>query len=360
MTRIKTIAAIMLSLLLLAGCQRNQGYVQLGGYAQGGTWTVKYNPEGVSLKPDQVKAGIDSILTLIDTTLSGYNKGSLLSRLNAGDTITPNRLLIDTYNEGYRYWQQTDGALDFAAGPLFDIWGFGFKTDSLPSDDKVRAALRTSGLDRLVPSMQSAMQDGKLWGPWLEKPLSKNEAREDVIIYPQLNYNATAQGLSCDMVASYLYKIGVAKDLLVDIGEIFCDGVNPGGDPWNIGIDRPKDGNNSPGADLDGIWQSNGESVGVVTSGNYRKFYVHEGQKYSHTIDPRSGYPVQHNLLSATIISESAESADAYATYCMVIGLEDAKEFIQTTQGVEGYLIFCKEDGSMSEWASEGFKLKEK
>ena len=144
----------------------------------------------------------------------------------------------------------------------------------------------------------------------------------------RLNFNAIAQGYTCDLVADYLRSIGV-RDMLVDIGEIYCAGVNPSGRDWSIGVDRPVDGNDTPGADLDGIWQSAGRSCGIVTSGNYRKFYVRDGRKYSHTIDPRTGYPVEDTLLSATIVAPTAAAADAYATYCMVLGFGEARAFIE-------------------------------
>ena len=140
--------------------------------------------------------------------------------------------------------------------------------------------------------------------------------------------------------------------MLVDIGEIFCDGLNPQGKPWRIGIDRPKDGNNTPGADMQAILESNGGPQGIVTSGNYRKFYIKDGVKYSHTIDPRTGYPVQHKLLSATVIAPTAMEADAYATYCMVIGTEKAQEFILSRPDLEACLI------SEEIWTSPGFKLQ--
>jgi len=347
-------------LLMLVGCQKS-GYIQMTGYAQGGTWSVKYNTEGVSVRPSQVKTEIEAILTNIDTTLSGYNKKSQLSKFNEGETIEPNDLFIKMYDYGYKLWQETEGGLDFAAGPLFDIWGFGFNEGKTPSDEQVKRTLYISGMDRLKPTMEECIKDGHLWGPWMAIDRDSDEAIEDVLIYPQLNYNAVAQGLSCDMVAEYLYSIGV-KDMLIDIGEIFCDGVNPNGDPWSIGVDRPFDGNNTPGAHLDGIWQSSGGPCGIVTSGNYRKYYVVDGVKYSHTIDPRTGYPVNHNLLSATIVAPTAAAADAYATYCMVLGLEKshgAIDFILSRDDIEGYLIYSTKDGEMNEWASPGFKLKE-
>ena len=158
---------------------------------------------------------------------------------------------------------------------------------------------------------------------------------------PQLNFNAVAQGYSCDTVARYLNKLGI-RDMLVDIGEILCRGVNASGKPWRVGVDRPTDGNATPGADLDGLWESDGFPFfqGIVTSGNYRKFYVRDGVKYSHTIDPRTGRPAENGLLSATIVAPTAELADALATYCMVIGLDAAREYILSRPDIDGYLIY--------------------
>ena len=173
----------------------------------------------------------------------------------------------------------------------------------------------------------------------------------------RLNYNAIAQGYSCDLVASYLYSVGV-KDMMVDIGEIFCDGVNPSGKPWSLGIDKPVDGNDQLGADIQGIFRAPEGPHGIVTSGNYRKFYVKDGKKYAHSIDPRTGYPVTHNLLSATIVAENGLIADAYATYCMVVGLEESIQLLQERADLEGCLIY-DEDGTFRTWCSDGFVLEE-
>ena len=154
-----------------------------------------------------------------------------------------------------------------------------------------------------------------------------------------LNYNAIAQGLTADLVADYLEGIG-AKDMLVDIGEIRLSGKNPSGKAWAVGVDRPEDGNQDPGKDLEAVWESPGGSLGVVTSGNYRKFYVVDGVKYAHTIDPRTGRPVAHNLLSATVVSpEGSSSADALATWCMVVGPSAAVALIESLPGTEAFLI---------------------
>ena len=314
----------------LSACTPRDRYIAISGYAQGGTYTVKLNLKGVTARPEALRDGIDSILTRIDTTLSGYNKGSQLSRFNQGGSIVPNDLFREIFLAAKAYRDETGGALDVAAAPLFDAWGFGFSNDSLPSAETVAALMEACDLDRIPEDLTHA--DGQ-----------------------RLNYNAIAQGYSCDKVAAYLRSFGV-KDMLVDIGEIFCDGLNPSGRPWTLAVDKPVDGNNDPGAQIQAKWQSFGGPCGVVTSGNYRKFYIRDGKKYAHTIDPRSGRPVEHNLLSATIVAPTAMDADAYATYCMVIGLQEARAFIEGRADLEGYLIY-EEDGQMKTWASEGFNL---
>lgn len=334
-----------LLLLCSSACSERDRYVAVTGFAQGGNYSVKFNMAGVTESRERIGEAIDSILILVDTTLSGYNKSSLLSRFNSGETIVPNELFCDIYSYCYDIYEETDGCVDVASGPLFDIWGFGFSSDSLPSDDLVKETLATCGLSRLPRTLTPGA------------PLSGGNTCSSYEPLPKLNFNAVAQGYTCDLVAGYLRSIGV-KDMLVDIGEIYCQGMNPSGRGWTIGVDRPVDGNETPGADLDGIWTSEGLSCGIVTSGNYRKFYVRDGLKYAHTIDPRTGYPVQHQLLSATITAGSGAAADAYATYCMVIGLDQAKAFIESRTDIEGYLIYDTGEG-MKEWASEGFTLRE-
>lgn len=372
--------------LLIVSCSGRGRYVAFTGYAQGGTYSVKINTSGVHVPREDIATAIDSILTLVDTTLSGYNKASQLSRFNAGETIVPNRLFSDIYSFSRDIWSETGGCVDVAAGPLFDIWGFGFSTDSLPSGDRVLETLAACGMSRLRPaiapgvpadsrslvsSSESSLASSPSSGSTLGQLSSLSPSESNAASSPSsgstldspldpapalLNFNAIAQGYTCDLVAGYLRSIGVS-DMLVDIGEIYCAGLNPAGRDWTIGVDRPVDGNETPGADLDGIWLSGGRSCGIVTSGNYRKFYVRDGRKYAHTIDPRTGYPVEHSLLSATIVASTAAAADAYATYCMVIGFDEARAFIESRPDLEGYLI-RDADGTMLEWASPGFTLR--
>ena len=306
---------ILLTVCVFAGC-RQTPYATFSGYAQGGVYTVKADLTGVSAPAEEIQKHIDALLDSIDFSLSGYNRNSLLTQYNQGREIVPDRFFTEVRALSDKYRAQTGGAFDAASAPLFDIWGFGFTADSLPDPQRVSAALAA--------------------------------CREEKV----LNFNAIAQGYSCDVVAAYLRGLGVVN-MLVDIGEIYCAGVNARGQGWTIGVDNPVDGNDTPGSDLRGIWQSDGGACGIVTSGNYRKFYVKDGRKYAHTIDPRTGYPVTHDLLSATVVAPTAAEADALATACMVLGPEGAKSLIDGRPELEGYLIFA--DGT---WMSEGFRAR--
>lgn len=311
----------------------SSAYSELTGYAQGGVYSVKFK-SSKTLDVKEIGRAVDSILTMVDTTLSGYNKGSQLSRYNEGEPVVPNEMFKEIFAISRGLYEETGGALDVASGPLFDAWGFGFTRDSLPSAATVDSLRAVCGMDKLDMNMS---------------PL-------DPAVRPKLNFNAIAQGYSCDKIAEYLHSLGV-KDMLVNIGEIYCEGLNPSGKPWTIGVDMPVDGNMELGSKgLVGKWQGDGSGCGVVTSGNYRKYYIKNGRKYSHTIDPRTGYPVNHTLLSATVVALDATMADAYATYCMVVGLDEAKKFIELADDLEAYLVY--DDGtSIAEWASSGFNL---
>ncbi len=348
--------AIILASAIIAGCGPRDRYISFSGYAQGGTYTVKINMNGhdgmVRESPAQIKEKVDSILSSIDNSLSGYNRKSLLSCFNSGEDILPDSIFTDIYRRAHNLYYETEGVLDVSSGPLFDLWGFGFRSGEMPDSNTVEATRRLCGMSRLKKDMDKALKpDGSLNGAELLVPEEHGKS------LPVLNYNAIAQGYSCDLVAAYLHQIGV-KDMLVDIGEIYCDGLNPSGQPWTLGIDKPIDGNNELGAQIQGVFRAPEGAHGIVTSGNYRKFYIRDGRKYAHTIDPRTGYPVRHNLLSATIVAADATTADAYATYCMVVGLESAKALISEREDLEGCFIY-DDDGDFRVWCSDGFVLEE-
>lgn len=340
-------------LAIAVSCAPRDRYMTITGFAQGGTYTVKLNLNGrdgmISAKPEEIRDSVDAILKNIDMSLSGYNRKSLLTRFNEGETIVPDSLFLDIYGHAYDIYDETEGIVDVASAPLFDLWGFGFTTDSLPTSDEIERVREASGMWRLKRDIRASLGEAGSLSP-------SDILAEDGGALPELNYNAIAQGYSCDVVARYLYSLGV-KDMLVDIGEIFCDGRNPGGQSWSLGIDRPEDGNNELGAQLQGIFRAPEGPHGIVTSGNYRKFYMKDGRKYAHTIDPRTGMPVQHSLLSATIVAENAMMADAYATYCMVVGLDEARKFIESRPDMDGCLIY-DDGGVFRTWCSDGFVLE--
>lgn len=323
-------------------------YVSITGYAQGGSYVVKLNLQGrdgrIGVSPEKIKAGIDSVTVALDNSLSGYNDKSLLTRFNNGERIVPDSIFTDIYRISYGFFEETGGAFDVAAGPLFDIWGFGFKEGSMPSDEMVTEVRESCGMRALYPDISGRVADD---GSVCSSDMVKDDAPRKYG-KPRLNFNAIAQGYTCDIVADYLYSLGV-KDMLINIGgEIYCDGLNPSGKPWTVGVDRPVDGNNTPGAMLEGTLTTGGGPCGIVTSGNYRKFYVKDGRKYAHTVDPRTGYPASDSLLSATVVAKDATTADALATYCMVIGFEKSKEFISSRPDLEGYLIYAKSSSADS------------
>ena len=346
MKRKKHILPLVIIALMSLSCTRHIGYVKIEGYAQGGTYSVTFNMEGVSRKPEEIRDTIDGILRRIDFTLSGYNKNSTLSRFNAGEKVVVDEMFAEIYSMGYDVWKETEGAVDVSFSPLYDMWGFGFRNGSLPSARQVDSVMAHCGMGLCRESITDLIGTEVTPASLYLEPHGS--------FSPQLNYNAIAQGYSCDLVAEYLYSVGV-KDMMVNIGEIFCDGKNPSGVAWTIGIDRPEDGNNELGAQLQGVISVPEGPHGVVTSGNYRKFYVRDGKKYAHTIDPRTGYPVTHNLLSATIIAENAMLADAYATYCMVIGFDQAKTFIESRDDLEGCLVY-DDGGDFVTWCSAGLE----
>ncbi len=328
---------LIASLLLLCSCEKSGRYVRIEGFAQGGTYHVICSPvRGVGQQA--LRAAIDSRLQAIDFSLSGYNKGSLLSRLNAGEDLPLDSLFIECFTLSKAVWAETDGAFDPSAAPLFDLWGFGFTNKERVTDRAVDSVRAFVGMDRL---RLETREDGT------------HLVREDPRM--RLNFNAVAQGYSCDVVARYLDSLG-CRAYLVDIGrEIICKGLNESGTAWRIGLDKPTDGNMEEGRDLQAILEVS--DCGIVTSGNYRKFYIENGQKYAHTIDPKTGRPVSHNLLSATVVTKDAATADAYATWLMVVGVDKARAILAGRPDLEALLVY-EEDGQMRTYQTDKIKTQ--
>ena len=331
------------SLLITASCSGGPEYRRIEGFAQGGTFHIIYSAPAAGVDEDTVISLVSRRLQDIDFSISGYNKGSLLSRFNRGEDIVPDRYFLELFEMSMKLWKETGGLFDVSGGPLFDFWGFGFKNpsglDSLRDDARtariVDSLLEFTGMDLLT------LEDGRI-------------IRKDPRV--TLNFNAIAQGYTCDVVADLLDSLG-ADNYLVEVGmEIVCKGLNASGKPWRIGIDAPVDGSQTAGENVQKFLDLT--DCGITTSGNYRKFFIVDGKKYSHSINPVTGYPVQHDLLSATVISidtaRSGALSDAYATYCMVVGKDAAARFIGSRGDLRGYLIH---DGGVIDLLKDGSEI---
>ncbi|MBR3031089.1 MAG: FAD:protein FMN transferase [Bacteroidales bacterium] len=337
----KTRFLTLLLLLSVCACSTDR-YVSLDGFAQGGTWSVKCSLSS-KINRQEVKDSIDSALLVIDNSISGYNKGSILSRVNAGERVALDRTFIEIFKISKEIWEKSGGAFDPSAGPLFDLWGFGFADSTATAEQKAAMA---EGMKKYIGM--------DLFG-FEETPQGTFLTRADDRC--RLNFNAIAQGYSCDVVAHILDSYGCRNYIIELGGEIVCKGQREQGGPWRIWIDKPEDGNNVSGALKQDVVSIS--DCGLVTSGNYRKFYVEDGRKYSHTVDPVSGMPVKHSLLSATVIARDGATADAYATWFMVIGTEEAKQVISSRlagEGIEAYLVYGDQD-DMKVWHTPGLLL---
>ena len=265
-------------------------------------------------------------------SMSIYNDSSIISKINRNEPAVPDSFFIDVYNKSVLVNQMTDGAFDITVGPLVRAWGFG------PDDHKNFTEQKRDSLLKLVGMEKISLVNGRL-----------------VKTLPgvTLDVNAIAQGYSVDVVCRYFKSLGL-KNYLVEIGgEVMAVG-DKGGAPWRIGIDKPEDNNMVPGQSLQAIIKLDDKAVS--TSGNYRKFYVEDGIKYSHTIDPKTGYPAKNRLLSATIIADNCTMADGIATACMVMGKEKAIDFIESHHEFEAYFVFSDDSGEFKSWMSDELK----
>lgn len=326
--------------LVFAACNGSGGDepVRLRGEAQGTYYSIiYYDEEGRNLK-----AAIDSLLDDFDLTASLWVENSMIRRINDNSDSVVNEdfaRLVEMSSEMHEY---SCGAFDCTVGKLVNAWGFGFSKREEMSEATVDSLLKYVGNQ---PSIVRE-NDGRI--------IVRKASPESTI-----DFNAIAQGYSTDMVSRFLESKGI-DNYLVDIGgEVFAKGCKPDGKSWTVGIERPAENKYSAPEVETTISLRN---MSVVTSGSYRKYYEKEGVRYSHTIDPVTGHPVEHSLLSVSVVDESAWRADALATAFMVMGVEKAKKFIAEhpdDPGVQAVFFIYSENGEYRTYATEGFeKLK--
>jgi thiamine biosynthesis lipoprotein len=319
---------ITIAALVIACGEAEEPFFSFPGSTQGTTYLVTCERVPGS-EPEKIRDGVEELLKRFDYSLSTYNPASLLSAVNSNRDTVVDETFRDVFQRATEIWEMSDGLFDITAGPLVNAWGFG--PDAIKRFDESRL----DSLMELVGMEKVAITEGKV-----------------VKKYPGMfiDMNAIAQGYSVDLISQYLESAGASNYLVEVGGEVFARGKR-GTRRWRVGIDRPTDNNMVAGSDLQAVIEL--EDRALATSGNYRRFYEEDGVKYSHTIDPSTGYPVRHQLLSATIVADDCMTADAFATACMAGGLEKAVEMIEKYPFLEGYLVYSDDEGNFLVWMSE-------
>lgn len=283
---------------------------------------------------ENLHTAIDKELRRFDGSLSPFNDTAVITRINRNEDIVPDTLFTNVFHRSMEISRETRGAFDITVAPLVNAWGFGFKQGIYPDAQQVDSLLQLTDYRKVKLS-----DEGKV-------------IKEDERI--MLTCSAVAKGYAVDIIAQLLQKKGI-ENYMVDIGgEVVVCGHNPHRQAWRIGINKPVDDSLAVNQELQTVLQLS--KGGIATSGNYRNFYYKDGKKYAHTIDPRTGYPVQHSLLSATVIARDCMSADAYATAFMVMGLEEAEAFANTHPDLDAYFIYSDDNGKLQTYATQGMK----
>ena len=281
---------------------------------------------------DNLQQKIDSTLKSVDNSLSPFNKRSVITAINANRDTTPDAQFIEVFTLAQEISATTNGAFDITVAPLVNAWGFGFKQGTIVDSLTVDSLLQFVGYKSI------RLSDNKI-----------------IKQQPQtmLDCSAIAKGYGCDRVARMLECYGI-EDYMVEIGgEVVAKGKNDKSKQWSIGISKPTEDKSGTINEIQEILRISGKSV--ATSGNYRNYRYEDGRKLSHTIDPRTGYPVAHTLLSATVIANDCATADAYATAFMVMGIDKAMEICKD-KGIDAYFIYSTPEGAINTRETDGMK----
>jgi len=313
--------------LSIASCKdaNKKEYTLLSGNTMGTVYNIKYLDD----QERTIQPSIDSLLKSFNQSVSTYIPTSEISLFNTSDGLPQaSELFLNIFFTAQHIYQKTEGAFDPTVMPLVNAWGFGYTQPThMPTDKAIDSIMTFVGMDKV-----------SVTGKRIEKKNTKT----------QLDFSAIAKGFGVDLVAEFLEKKGIEHFMVEIGGEVVCKGNSPSASPWKIGIETPT-------ANARGIKQVvKLQNVAMATSGNYRNFRLVDGQKYAHTIDPVGGLPVQHTLLSVSIVAKDCMTADAYATACMVLGKEKSMVLVNSLKGVEAYFIF-DQNGQMKTAFTEGF-----
>ena len=323
---------LIIGTIVIIAQQRNMPYQHNSGRIFGTSYNITYQCE------QDLHKEIIAELQKVDQALSMFNDTSTISRINQGQTPDVSGTMFEeVFLLAQQISNDTQGAFDITVAPLVNAWGFGFKKGQLPDNEQI------DSLRRLV--------DYRLLS--LEK---KGDRHIIVKKVPgmMLDCSAIAKGYGCDRVALLLRHHNI-KNFMVEIGgEVVTRGVSEQRQAWRIGVTKPDDGATAESRELQTVLSVTDRAM--ATSGNYRNFYYRDGRKYAHTIDPLTGRPVQHSILSATVMAPDCATADAYATAFMVMGLERAKDILTRHPELTAYLIYTDKQGEYAVWTSPNFK----
>lgn len=335
MNKKKWIWQLPFLLLLIVGTvliirqQRAMPYQMNSGMVFGTVYNITYECDS------DLHQAIKAELQKVDNSLSPFNEHSVITAINQNQDVKPDEMFLTVFNKAMEISRETDGAFDITVAPLVNAWGFGFKNGSQPNRQQVDSLRRLIGYEKVT------LKDDRIV-----------KQSPDIM----LDCSAIAKGYGSDVVARFLQQQGV-KNFMVEIGgEVVTSGVNPQRLPWRIGVTKPTDDTLSIKGEIQSVL--NVTDLAMATSGNYRNFYYKGGKKYAHTIDPKTGYPVQHSLLSATVLAKDCATADAYATSFMVLGIDGAKKVLEHHPELMAYFIYADDKGQNAVWCSPSLKDK--
>lgn len=325
---LRVVSLFLIAMTLLVSCGKQPQKMVLQGLAQGSYYAITYFDE----QGRNFQKGIDSIFHAVDMSVNLWVDSSVICKVNRNEEVELDQIFMDNFDIAQKAAELSGGMFDPTISPLVAAWGFSYK-----NGDTITPQLIDS-LRQLVDYRKVRIEDGRL--------IKDNPAM-------QLDFNAVAQGYTSDLIAAYLESQGVNNYLVDTGGEIVAKGCKPDGKPWVVGIEKP-----AANWDDDRIVQTRVplRDRGLVTSGSTRKYVERDGKRYSHCIDPMTGYPVDHQVLSVTVMAENATWADALASIGMVMGMEQSLPIFQSLEGVEAYFIFVNDRGELETFATDGFE----
>lgn len=327
------LALLIIGTVLIIWQQRNMPYQHNKGTVFGTVYHVTYQYD------EDLQAGIVKALQQVDNEFSMFNEQSAVSQFNTTHSCKMSQMFSEVYDLASAINKDTNGAFDITVAPLVNAWGFGFKKQQMPDVQQIRQLMQGVGMKHLKKK--------QLNGHLLLMSDNPNT---------MIDFSAIAKGYGSDVVARFLHDKGI-KNFMVEIGgEVVTRGISEKRVPWKIGVTKPTDDPLNLNEELQTVL--NVTDKAMATSGNYRNFYYKGGKKYAHTIDPKTGNPVQHNILSATVLARNCATADAYATSFMVMGLEKAKKILARHPELMAYFIYSDKKGENAVWFSPSMKDK--